>query len=208
MSKVEPNQREIVGYSFLDDTKKAEWIRLVHSIAKWVEDNNLSDEVVFHGTSLARAENIMEHGMYPTDVVHAISDGGLHDTGSFWGNVFTASAYAEDTIAERDLTGSPVLLMAYTNELEHDFDLRPDLATLDFPLNGLTKLDDTIVYNNWINNHRTLNWKQSLTDLGAIIVIHDEKLEPEYLRMIKTDSDFKSFCRIHGELCKQGMPKL
>lgn len=196
MNSIEPNQREIVGYSIKDENKKAQWIDLVKSVAKWVEDNDLTNEVVFHGTSSRRALNILEDGMRPTDIAHAISEGSLNDTGSFWGDVYTASAYAEDTIAERDPDATPVLLMAYTAELEEDFDLRPDLATLDFPLKGLTKLDDQTVYDKWINNHRTLTWQQSLTDLGAMIAVHEQSLDPDYMRMITSKEDFNHLRKI------------
>lgn len=196
MNRIEPNQREIIGYSIKDENKKAQWIDLIKSIAKWVEDNNLAHDVVFHGTSSRRALNILENGMKPTDITHAISEGSLNDTGSFWGDVHTASAYAEDTIAERDPDSIPVLLMAYTAELEEDFDLRPDLATLDFPLKGLTKLDEKEVYDNWINNHRTLTWKQSLNELGAIIAVHDHILDPDYMRMITAKEDLNYLPKI------------
>lgn len=196
MTTSEPNQRDIIGYSIKDANKKAEWIDLVKTIATWVEDNDLSHAVVFHGTSARRALNILEDGMEPTDITHAISEGSLNDTGSFWGDVYTASAYAEDTIAERDPDATPVLLMAYTAELEEDFDLRPDLATLDFPLKGLTKLDDQAIYDNWINNHRTLTWQQSLTDLGAMIAVHEHSIDPDYMRMITSKEDFNRICKI------------
>ena len=192
MSRVEPNQREIVGYSFTDDAKKSAWIDLVHSIAKWVEDNNLSNEVIFHGTSNTRADDILENGMVPTDIIHAIAAGSFNDAGSFWGDIHTAAAYAEDTVAERDPGSEPVILMANVPDLEAEFQLLPDLATLDFPMKGLTKLDDQAVYDNWINNHRTLAWQQSLAELGAIIAVHDEPLPPAYIQDIRTKADFEA----------------
>lgn len=195
MSRVEPNQREIVGYSFTDDAKKAAWIDLVHSIAKWIDDNNLSSDIVFHGTSTKRSRDILKHGMRPTDITHAIAEGSLNDTGSFWGDIYTASAYAEDTIKERDPGYEPVLLIARTAELEEAFNLQPDLATLDFPLKGLTKLDDKDLANEWLHHHRMKTWAQGLSDLGAIIAIHDEYLDPEFMQPIKSKADFEEISR-------------
>lgn len=196
MARIEPNQRDIIGFSFDNEEKRAKWIDLVKTIANWVEDNDLAHSFVFHGTSSKRAADILEDGMKPTDITHAISEGSLNDTGSFWGDIYTASAYAEDTIKERDPGYEPVLLIARTAELEEEYDLRPDLATLDFPLKGLTKLEDKELADDWINHHSMKTWPQGLSDLGAIIAIHDGYLDPAYMKPIKSKADFEEISRL------------
>jgi len=189
----EPDQRDIIGYSIADEDERKEWNALIRFIADWIEENDLSNAIVFHGTSSGRAEDIMQNGMNPTDATFATND--ADSEGSFWGDVYTAAAYAEDTVQERDGDGRPVLLMAYTDDLEELCELAPDLATMDFPLKGLTRLSDDDVMQKWLAHHTTLSWRDSLTDLGAIVALHEFELDPNCMQRITSRNDFENAVR-------------
>lgn len=165
----EPDQREIIGYSIDDPDRKGEWISLVRGISELMDD--AVHEILFHGTSIKRLPAILKKGIRATDVGLAIVDGQGDDRGSFWGDVHTAAAYAEDTARVRD-SSLPVLVAIRTEELLADCALHPDLATLDFPLKGLTRLSEPGVYDKWARNFRTLSWKDALDDLRAVVATH------------------------------------
>jgi len=181
---VELDQREIVGYSLVDPEARDRWISLVRGISRWIEETGQKDKVVFHGTSRRLLPRILEEGMEPTDVELAVGPLEGMVQGSFWGDVHTASAYAEDTVFEREGKGEPglgepVLLAVRTDSLEEDCLLYPDLATLDFPMKGLTRLDEPEVQEAWIKGFRGMDWRDGLRDLGAIVATHDFYLDPD-----------------------------
>jgi len=174
MQNSEPDQREVIGYSVADPGRKREWVDLVAAIERWLSDHSLETSIVFHGTSDRRATKILTEGIKPVDVGFALglqADEGME--GSYWGNVRTAAAYAEDTVSERDPDGLPVLLAITTASLEELCVIRPDGNTIDFPLKGLTRLDDSDVADKWFRNFRKLSWQESLLDLGAVVALHD-----------------------------------
>lgn len=176
----EPDQRAIVGYSVSDPEARAEWIALVRGLSAWIDAEGLRDKVVFHGTSLGKLRKIRRGGMEPTDISLASEPFGGPDAGSFWGDVHTAAAYAEDTVKERSNgKGKPVLVAVLAETLERDCLLYPDLATLDFPLKGLTRLDDPAVSEAWLNGFRGMDWRDGLRDLGAIVATHQWALDPD-----------------------------
>lgn len=185
----EPDQIEIAGYSLRNEEARAQWRSLLEEVSAWMEDNRLGTQIVFHGTSKKRLAAILEEGMRPTDVDIAVQ--GDADLGSFWGNVRTAAAYAEDTAKERD--GSvPVLLAVRVEVLERDCELYPDLATLDFPLKGLTRLCVPGVYEKWMNDEGELSWRDSLVDLGAIVAAHDFYLAADDIVVVKSVGDLEA----------------
>lgn len=119
--------------------------------------------------------------MEPTDASLAVDVPRGLANGSFWGDVHTAAAYAEDTVHERDCGGEPVLLAILTETLEADCAVYPDLATVDFPLEGLTRLGDPGVRDRWNEGFRDMDWRDGLRDLGAIVATHDLPLSPSGL---------------------------
>lgn len=187
----EPDQRTILGYSIASPEKRSEWAAFIGEIAEILEQHDAAREIVFHGTSEVRASVIMRYGMKPTDLQVASPSGEIAD-GSFWGCPFTASAYADDTVKERDGGGSPALIAVRTSDLlANGYDLYPDLASLEFPLKGLTRLDDSTVSDKWQEGHETLSWKDSLDDLGAITVAHDDWMSPEHFAMVRSPEDLR-----------------
>lgn len=187
----EPDQRDIVGYSIRDRNRRERWIALVRGIADFVD--GWRHEVVFHGTSDRCLESIMARGMAPTDTEHA-TDG--HPLGSFWGDVYTASSYAEDTVKHRG-GGYPVLIAARTADLLACCEtLVPDLATLDYPLKGLTRLDDTDVYSRWVDGqgYRRLGWRDALEDLRAVVAVHRKPVGPEVFVVVDSLEVIASLC--------------
>lgn len=130
----------------------------------------------------------MTDGMEPVDLGFAL---GLHDddcaSGSYWGTILTASAYAEDTVKERDEGGIPAIIGIRTCDLLRFCDLFPDGNTLDFPLKGLTRLEDESISEKWVNGFRDLDWKESLLDLSAIVAIHQFPLEAGFFMVESSD---------------------
>lgn len=167
-----------LGYSLLEGALKDEWIGLVTRLRALSQQIALTDHYVFHGTSARIGQLIMDGGMTPTVVSHAVPAGVTRTRGSFWGDVEAAVSYAEDTVFEREGCGSPtldnppILIAVPIRSLEERFPLFPDLATLEAPVDGLTKLDQPGVSEFWWANYDQLGWKESLRDLGAIVALH------------------------------------
>ena len=185
---MEPDQRDIIGFSIADPIEKDRWKGLVSDVERFLEEHGLTEEVLFHGTSARRADAILEDGLAPTDLdLAVIEDEDLG--GSFWGTVRSAAAYAEDTAKERDAC-SPVLIMACVSDLERWAELRPDLATLDFPLKGLTRLDEDGVMDRWVAGYAGFSWQDGLRDLRAVIAIHDYPVPECYMIRIDRFEDF------------------
>jgi hypothetical protein len=179
----EPDQREIIGYSIRGKARRERWIAGVRGIAALVKENGWQHEVVFHGTSEKHLPFIASQGVRPTDAGLATEG---HALGSFWGDVDTAAAYAEDTVKHRG-GNRPVLLAARTADLLDRCEaLVPDLSTLDFPLKGLTRLDDAHVYARWVDGHgyRSLGWRDALDDLSALVAVHGEPISPDAFAVV------------------------
>lgn len=194
----EPDQTTIVGYSIDDPDRKAQWIALVRAVAEMVDETGQACEIVFHGTSLKRARDILVNGLRPTDIHVAVAPENGEDQGSFWGDVQTAAAYAEDTVKERDGGGLPVLLAARTSGLASSYAMRPDLATLDFPLKGLTRLGDEQAAERWRGDSASRTWQDSLADLGAVVVIHDADMPPDRFAIIEDVGDLSRLAAAAG----------
>lgn len=200
----EPDQRDIVGYSLVDPEARNRWIALVRGLSQWIDDEGLKDKVVFHGTSRRLLAKILEDGLEPTDVELAVGPLSGMFQGSFWGDVQTAAAYAEDTVKEREGKGEPgcgepVLIAVLTDRLEKDCLLYPDLATLDFPMKGLTRLDDPEVQEDWLKGFMDKDWRDGLRDLGAIVATHEFYLDPDDFFVVDSLDAVKE--RIDG-LCR------
>lgn len=183
----EPDQREIIGYSIDCLKKKLVWTELVSQIEKFLTEQNALFDIVFHGTSNIRASSILDYGMEPTDLSHATLNG--RSMGSFWGNVRTAASYAEDTSKWRESIAEPTLLAVRTDQLYNDFELLPDYATVDFPLKGLTQLDDPEVLDFWYNQEIEHTWQKSLAHLGAFTVAHESEIDPAIIFQIESLED-------------------
>lgn len=209
----EPDQREIIGYSIKDPQKKQGWIQLIADIEVWIKENDFADQILFHGTSRTRAKDICKSGLKPTDIKHSVAPHSTDAVGSFWGTVRTAAAYADDTCFYRNQRSQPCLLMVASEDLEEDCRLYPDLATLEMPLKGLTKLDDPDVSQRWMTAHdndewsedNALSWRQSIQDLGAIIAVHDFDLPPSIIKPIET---FDQFLELAERLTAAKMPSI
>ena len=197
----EPDQRDIIGYSLKDPQSKQAWIELISKIQDWLRDNDLEEDILFHGTSLSRAEDILKYGFNPTDITLSVTQEMGYDAGSFWGNVLTASAYADDTCENRNPDSRPVLLAVSAEALEEECLLYPDLATLDMPLKGLTKLDDPEISELWLSTFSVdydspediLTWEDGLRDLGAIVAVHDVILPQEMFHKVDSFETFLDF---------------
>ncbi|MTH95303.1 hypothetical protein [Roseibium sp. RKSG952] len=147
--------------------------------------------VVFHGTSSKVLDVIMTQGLSPTDVTAAVRADIGWDSGSFWGTPRTATAYAIDTAKERHPGWEPVLLAAPISILEAQCQLVCDGATIDFPLKGLTRLEEPGVFEKWRSAGFDLPWRESLIDLGAIVALHDFHLDIEDFDLIESPSDLR-----------------
>ena len=187
-----------LGYSFTDETSKAAWRALVSSINARIAETDIEDEVLFHGTSSVALERIIAVGFEPTDISHAVADGDIHRDGSFWGDLMTAAAYAEDTVAERHPGSTPVILAIPVAALEADCQLFSDGATFDFPLDGLTRLDDPDVLARWSESGCDLPWRESLADLGAVVAAHQFVIPAEDIVVMNSPDDLHSMVMAAG----------
>lgn len=181
-----------LGYSISDTDKKRDWIEFVTSLNDMVNSRNLHDSIVFHGTSTKALEKIRREGLEPTDISGALTDACVFDDGTFWGDLFTAVAYAEDTAFERHPGSAPALIAISTKALESDCILLVDGATIDFPEPGLTLLDDPEVQGRWQGSEfDDTDWRASLADLGAIVAVHQFYIPPEELTFVNTTDDLE-----------------
>jgi hypothetical protein len=183
--------RDRLGYSISEPSAKTSWIAMVVAIREYLSENDLAGEFLFHGTSSVRAEKILLEGLAPTDVEFAVWDQCAAKSGSFWGSIDAAACYAEDTAFERNPGSLPVILAVRSGDLASRFDVRCDGATLDFPMRGLTRLDDAAVEEKWQGNIANMTWETSLSELGAVVVIHDQPISDEGIELIATFEDAK-----------------
>lgn len=190
----EADVRDSHGYSIGDPIAKAGWIELITSIRSFLEENDLTQEIVFHGTSARRAQLIVENGMKPTEVEHAVWSRSQAAWGSFWGTIDAAASYAEDAASIRDAGELPVILAVPVAELAAACELLPDGATFDFPMKGLTKLDDPQILEKWHQQHATLDWDTSLKELGAIVALHQKNLKLQAIAIVGDLDTLKEMC--------------
>lgn len=181
------------GYSISDAAERTRWRDLVEAVRKRISDSGLEDVVLFHGTSERALDGILMEGMEPIECSHALPDGYRDECeyGSFWGSVDTAAAYADDTAAERHPDSLPVIIAIAVSMLESDCLIVPDGATVDFPLEGLTRLDDPVVAAYWSEFGPDRPWRESLRDLGAVVAVHDFNIPLEDMAVIRSMEDFE-----------------
>ncbi|MBY3157344.1 hypothetical protein HFO56_34020 [Rhizobium laguerreae] len=181
------------GYSIADVTERQRWRDLVAAVRQRVADEALDDVVLFHGTSERALEKIMVEGMEAIECSHALPPDDRDDDeyGTFWGTIDTAAAYADDTAAERHPDSLPVIIAIPVSTLEWHGSIVADGATVDFPLKGLTRLDDPQVAAYWSDFDATRPWRESLRDLGAVLAIHNNGIHFEDLTVIKSLQDFE-----------------
>ena len=180
-----------VGMAFFDD----EWGELLGLLASRIADESLGDRIFFHGTSDFLLDDIQIDGLVPDDVSQALLEGdkdkGVY--GTFWGSLGTANAYAVDTSLERHPGSRPVLFASTIASRLEDSIIVPDGATLDFPLDGLTKLGDDQILDKWTDANCDLDWGDALHDLGAVICIHDFTIPAEEMCLIRSANDVELF---------------
>lgn len=164
-----------IGLKIADEHERRDWINLVTALSDRIEEDGLSDEILFHGTTLEKARSIMSTGMRPTDAFEVLPDGTeIMTEGSFWGTVKTAAWYAEDTAFYRT-GGTPVLLACPVGFLQTYSILGIDIASRDFAVPGLTLLDDPEVASRWATGIPH-TWQDSLSDLGSVTALHEYDL--------------------------------
>lgn len=191
------------GYSITDPVERKRWRGLIEALRQRIADDGLSDVVLFHGTSERALERIAAQGMEPVECSHALPPDcrDVEEYGSFWGNIDTAAAYADDTAAERHPDSLPVIIAIPVSTLEADCRIVPDGATVDFPLKGLTRLDDPSVAAYWSEYDIDRTWRESLRDLGAVVAIHDFLIPVEDMAIVRSIDDFERLlARTHAPL--------
>lgn len=183
------------GYSIPGPVERDRWAALIAEINGRLASEERCSKFLFHGTSARALETIAVEGLKPTDIDHAIigENEDLYDLGSFWGDVITAAAYAEDTVSGRHSDSHPVILAIPVSELERDYLLFPDGAAIEDPLlPELTRLHEPGVMERWRKNNFNLSWKESLRDAGAIVAVHDSFIPLSDLHVIRTIDDFEA----------------
>jgi len=181
-----------LGYSISDTEKKRQWIEFVTALNDIMNSQGLHDSIVFHGTSTKALKKIRREGLEPTDISEALTDAYVFEDGTFWGDLFTAVAYAEDTAFERHPGSAPALIAISTKALENDCILLVDGATIDFPEPGLTRLDDPEVQGRWEGgDFDYMDWRASLADLGAIVAVHQFYIPPDELTFVSATDDLE-----------------
>lgn len=158
---------------------RTSWVTAVRGLSADLVHRGLEEDFLFHGTSTKALKNIRATGFDPTDVSLAVPDFPGQFGGSFWGAATTALSYALDTSEERHPGSEPVIIAVKRASLEGECLLVPDLATLDFPIDGLTRLEEPGVRERWEENDYDLPWEDGLRDLGAIVALHDVPLSDE-----------------------------
>ncbi|MCV9964204.1 hypothetical protein OIU34_20170 [Pararhizobium sp. BT-229] len=190
------------GYSIPDPHERALWRDLVVGIRQRISEGNFEETVLFHGTSERALERILLDGMEPVECSHALPPDCRDDCeyGSFWGNIDTAATYADDTAAERHPDSLPVIIAIRVSTLENDYRIVPDGATVDFPLKGLTRLDDPEVAAYWSDFGLDRHWPESLRDLGAVVAIHDFTIPIEDMVVIRSMDDFERLFEVRADI--------
>lgn len=169
----------------------ADWTGEARALDEFLVREGLSQEVVFHGTSSVVIDLISSEGLSPTDVTAAVQNNLGWDSGSFWGTPRTAIAYALDSARERYPGSNPALIASPVSILEHQCQLVCDGATIDFPLKGLTRLDEPGIRDKWESADFDLPWQESLADLGAIVALHDFYLDSDDFLIVRDPADLR-----------------
>lgn len=165
---------DTTGHSFSNPRRRGEWIDLLNGIQTLIDERGLHEEILFHGTTIAKARSILKHGMRPTDAFELHDGEEISAAGSYWGSIRTAAWYAEDSSIHRK-GGRAVIIACPTSFLQIYSTLSADIPSRDFPVPGLTMLEDPETAARWDNGvHRT--WQESLADLGSVTALHDYDL--------------------------------
>mgnify|MGYP001470690550 FL=1 len=182
---------EDTGQVFRTDAKRQEWIGLLNEIDRTIRECGLQEEILFHGTTIGKARSILKSGMRPTDAFELFDGEEMTSEGSFWGTIRTAAWYAEDSSIHRK-GGRPAIIACPVSFLQTYTTLAADIPSRDFPVPGLTRLEDPAVAARWPNGqYRT--WQESLEDLGSVTALHDYELS---LDAAVIADDIESFQRI------------
>lgn len=181
------------GYSLSDVSERDEWRGMLTIIEKWLDEEQLHEEFLFHGTSTTALDSIDIEGMRPDFRSDAIIDPTTGEFCTFWGNLDTACFYAEDTVAERHPGSKPVILAISVDTLETLAFLQPDGASIDFPIDGLTRALKQEELEMWQDQKFDRPWRDGLNDFGAIIAVHDEPIDLGYMRPMRTKIDAEEF---------------
>jgi hypothetical protein len=182
-----------IGLKIADEAARRDWIALVEQIADKVDELGLEEEILFHGTTIDKAQAIMRTGMCPTDAFEVLPDGSeIMTPGSFWGTVRTAAWYAEDTAFYRS-GGAPAIIACPVGFLQTYATLGIDIPSRDFPQPGLSRLEDEEdVQARWAVG-QTRSWQDSLADLGSLTALHDYELSLDQAVIV---DDIESLTRI------------
>lgn len=181
------------GYSLQDVVERDEWRGMLKIIEEWIDHEQLREDILFHGTSTAALEKINQNGMRPEFRSDAIIDSTTGQFCTFWGNLDTACFYAEDTAAERHPGSKPVILAMRADTLERLAFLQPDGASIDFPIDGLTRVLEPRVLEQWQDDNFDRSWRDSLRDFGAIVAVHDDPIDLGYMCPLRTRFDAEEF---------------
>jgi hypothetical protein len=182
-------RRAARGCSLHDNIERNEWRSMLETIETWLNENQLHEEILFHGTSTEALKSICIEGMRPEFRSDAIIDQAAGEFCTFWGNLDTACFYAEDTVSERHPGSRPVILAIRVDALERLAYLQPDGATIDFPIDGLTQVVGNGALTQWANEILDRSWRESLRDFGAITAVHDDFIDIGYMRPLRTAFD-------------------
>jgi hypothetical protein len=180
----------------MTDQDWAAWFSLVKEIATLVDEQGLSSQVAFHGTSNNSQFFILKQGLKPTAIAHAHF--GPPETlagtrGSFWGCIKTAAWYAESDVIERHQFGRPVLFAVPCQNLHDRYGLYPDKASFYAPvvparLEALRNQRDR-----WELCHRELGWAAGMDEIGAVFAVHEEHIPPQEIAIIESVAAFQTF---------------
>ncbi|NTF17185.1 hypothetical protein G6L37_01915 [Agrobacterium rubi] len=163
-----------LGLKIASEDDRHEWIALVTAISDRIDEAGMAEDILFHGTTIRQARSILRHGMRPTDAFEVLHDGEETMTqGSFWGTVRTAAWYAEDKSFHRG--DRPALIACPVGFLQTYSTLGIDIPSRDFPVPGLTQLEDPGTAARWATG-MTRTWQDSLSDIGSVTALHEEIL--------------------------------
>jgi hypothetical protein len=182
------------GHSFSNPHKRDNWIELLNGIQTFIDERGLQEEILFHGTTIGKARSILKHGMRPTDAFELFDGEEMSSEGSFWGSIRTAAWYAEDSSIHRK-GGRAAIIACPTSFLQIYSTLGADIPSRDFPVPGLTMLEDPETAARW-GDGMLRTWQESLADLGAVTAIHSYDLSLDQAVIV---DDIESLYRILQE---------
>jgi hypothetical protein len=182
---------DTTGHSFSNPRRRGDWIELLNGIQSFIEERGLQEEILFHGTTIGKARSILRRGMRPTDAFELFDGEEMSAEGSFWGSIRTAAWYAEDSSIHRK-GGRAAIIACPTSFLQIYSTLSADIPSRDFPVPGLTMLEDPETATRW-GNGTPRTWQESLADLGAVTAIHDYELSLDQAAIV---DDIESLYRI------------